>query len=403
MQKATKKDMSDPREFVKFWFKISGKTSKDAQRDPSLFGTMCLDYNSFFGKLKIAQNDKKLKPIPEKLLQYAYSEYLDHVRQQELAAAIEPVRCEEENLLPLKTYIKAVTGDERPSDLAVLAHWIWLVKRKINALPVLHQVMPIFYGKQGGGKTIALKKLIAPINDYRLNLQMNQLGDGRQYEAFSQNFVVLFDELQGIERTDLNALKNQITTEFNSYRKLHTHITVSVPQRCSFIGATNKPVNENFSDSTGMRRFWEVKTLDKLNWELLNSIDFMELWQGIDESKEHGYLTNDALELIHTEQQSMVNSDDIDEFIDANELKIVDPANVSEISHEALYEHYVLWANRMNISSKANGIWFGRKMNRRIPNRVGKNAKGKNIRLYTVNASATILNQALTVLSLKGV
>ncbi len=382
------KHVLDPRVYMQFWFKVRNLSARSAMTEPNLFGTIYLDYLNLFKQYRFNNPNFKAQALTEKVLLHAYIEYIDLQRKEDLLNAMNGYECIREDLNPLKTYVKAVTGHERPTDIAVLAHWIWLVKRKARGLECIHQIMPIFYGKQGGGKTMALKRLIAPFVDFQMNMKMNQLADERQFEGFANNFVILFDELQGIERTDVNALKNQITTDFNSYRKLHTHATLSVPQRCSFIGATNRPVAENFSDSTGMRRFWEIITADILDWTAINSIDYKSLWQGIDERLDSGYLTGDILQSVQSEQQALVNADDLDIFIADQGLKY-DNDDFKLVSSEDLYNSYVYWAARNGIFNKMNAIWFGRKMVRRLPNE----ANGRNKRLYKVNTEFELIKE----------
>jgi hypothetical protein len=206
-------------------------------------------------------------------------------------------------------------------------------------------------------------------------------------DGLANNYIVLFDELQGAERTDMNALKKQITTVDNSYRKLHTHIVLTVPQRCSFIGATNKPLAENLSDSTGMRRFWEINALQKLDWDSIGAIDYVELWQGIDESKERGYLVENMLEQVLTKQADMVNHDDLDVFLTEMLVK-PEGEDGLEIAANKLYSCYVIWASNQGIHSKLNAIWFGRKLSRKLKKSVRKENSGVTQVYYSIGSNS---------------
>lgn len=386
----------DAREFVKFWFKTNAKTALNARKTVSIFSTLYLDYGKFFIKTATKHPNQKLKMLSEAILKHAYIEYVGATIEQEVMHAMDDLVCKSEDLTPIRTWVMAVTGAADTKDVAVMAHWVWTAKRKGTGQPVKHQIMPVLYGPQGGGKTIALEKLIAPISDFRLTISMSQLGDERVFEGLANHFVALFDELQGIERTDMNALKKQITTTTNSYRKLYTHDMANIPMRCSFIGATNRPIAESFNDSTGMRRFWEVNTLKKLQWDVLGDIDYKELWKGVDENKEEGYLTGEALEAVLHKQTELVNKDDLEEFLSQHNLHTTeDDTTAIEIANDALYEAYVHWAGRNGITSKLNAIWFGRKLKRRLPSQVNKNASGVPQRVYKINLHNKLSNLKL--------
>lgn len=386
-----KQTVLNPRQFVSGWFAKNNKTARDATRNPGMFSSLCLDYQQFYAIFRSRNPDVKTKPLPESMLLHAYNEFLYASLEQTTLQAMVPFECKVENLDLLQKWMTAVTGDSSPKHLAVMAHWVWMVKRRGFGLSVKHQVMPIIFGPQGGGKTVALEHLIRPLEEYRLAIAMHQLADSRVYEGFANHFVVVFDELQGIERTDMNALKKQITTNYNSYRKLHTHSVLSIPMRCSFIGATNKPVAESFNDSTGMRRFWEIVALPKLDWETISSLDYEELWRGINEKNENGYLTGEMLEAVAAEQQALVNKDDLEEFIEQSALA-TNESEPAEISAEALYEAYVHWTGRNGITNRLNSIWFGRKMSRRLKNHTKKNKFGIAKRTYFVNSLSFILD-----------
>lgn len=394
--------VTDPRAFVRYWFNSNTKTARAALREPSLLDSIRLDYEPLFYKVKSLNMDRKLNKIGPKLIEYAFNEYVQAQLKEEMNKALRPLACVQENLEHIKNWVVAVTGNSNPNDVAVMAHWVWLIKRNGFALPVKHQIMPVLYGPQGGGKTVALEKLISPVSGYRLTIGMNQLSDERVFEGMANNYVVLFDELQGVERADMNALKKQITTTHNSYRKLYSHSVLQAPMKCSFIGATNRPINESFNDSTGMRRFWQINALLKLNWDLIGEIDYTALYKGIDENKEEGYMTGEQLQDVHKSQQNYVNKDHVEEFVSDNALR-PDSENVTLICQEELYTAYSLWSGRVGIQRRLDLSWFSRKLIGRLAHRFVKNSKGHERRVYEINSNADIVPGTGTDRLLKGV
>lgn len=401
MSTISAKRVLNAREYIKFWFKIKGLTAREAVRNACLSETMYLDYEDLYHQYRFKNPDFKARMLPFRTLEQALTEYITTQLAEEVLKAADDLLVESEDLRPLKKWVKAVTGSEDEKDVAIVAHWIWCVKRKATGQPVVYHIMPILYGEQGGGKTVALEKLIGPLLRFRLNISMPELNDTRVYNGLAQNYIVLFDELQGAARVDMNALKKQITTIDNSYRKLHTHNVITAPQRCSFIGATNKPVAENLTDSTGMRRFWEINALPKLDWEHISSINYAELWRGVDETRERGYLTDDMLQKVYSAQQEMVNHDDLDVFV-LDMLIKPSSAEISEITHAQLFDAYLVWAGRNNIASKLNAIWFGRKMSRKLTKLQKKNDRGQNVVYYVINSESLVLDSTTSsVVSLR--
>ena len=111
----------------------------------------------------------------------------------------------------LADWVRAATGAVSPLDLAVMRHFIWQVKRKLLGLPVEHHMMPILYGRTGGGKSVAVHKLLEPVKEVTLCRDMSVFSDSFGRRQFARNFVMFFDEMEKCCGVDVNALKNIIT------------------------------------------------------------------------------------------------------------------------------------------------------------------------------------------------
>lgn len=382
--------VTDPREYIRFWFSTNNYTARMAFREADMMSTINLDYGRFHAAFRARNPHNKAPKLRRDDLDDAYTEYVKFHLKQEMQTALKAFACEKENLKPLQAWVKAVTGKEDIKDVSVMAHWIWLVKRNGFNKAIKHQIMPVLYGPQGGGKTIALMGLIKPIEDFRLTIGMNQLADERVFEGLANHFVALFDELQGVERTDMNALKKQITTTFNSYRKLYSHSVVNIPMRCSFIGATNRPINESFNDSTGMRRFWQIDALPKLDWQVISGIDYVELYKGVNENSDEGYLTGEQLHAVLAEQQKYVNKDNVEEFIIDSAL-LPEAGSQTYINLDELYAAYVHWSGAAGLYKRVDRNWFARKMQGRLEFKKVKAAKGQEKKVYIISKDAEIV------------
>lgn len=397
------KVLRDPRLYVLYWTAENGITvsPRGELKDPigrhtiGVFNSMYLDYKEQVRKHNAIEAQKApnqrdtVAAVAEKDLSKALSERIDLEVAEFRRKRAETLACQGENLEPLKKLVRAVTGDENPVHVGVMAHWLWLVKRKFLGRPVSYHIMPILFGPQGSGKTVALTKLLAPISNWQLNIKMNQLGDERYYVSMSQNFVVLFDEMQGVSRVDVDVLKNQMTADTNDSRILGTHTVVKVPQSCSFIGATNKPISEQILDTTGMRRFFQIDTLDKVDWEAINSIDYEELWVGIDESKSRGYI-EEHLEAIQEIQAEMTAIDPIDQFI--QDFRITPPTQKSEkfVLNTDVYEAYRRWCEDNGINRPLDSMWLGRRLGNKGFKSEMRRLNKRTVRGYSLKGSCRI-------------
>jgi hypothetical protein len=373
--------LENPREFTKVYLRTENITVNErgelqhesGKNTLQIFDTMYLDYlekvKAHNKSVAILNEERKrgepkvanIVAIQEKVLQKALSELITEEKIRFRAEVIAQFKCSQENLAPLLDFILALTGKQDPADVAVLAHWLWQVKVKMLDRSPSYHLMPIFYGKQEGGKTVALNKLIGPINNFRLNINLDQMGDDRYFRAMSENYVIVFDEMQGAQRADIDALKKQVTIDYNDYRPLGTNEIYKVRQSCSFIGATNRPVSEQIVDSTGMRRFWQLNCMDKLNWDLLNSIDYIAMWQGINEARQDGYVL-DQINNIRATQEDMVAKDDLQMYLEIRGL--LGPGPFKRLSAIELYKDYKEWALD-NGHKPLNSSWWARKLGNR--------------------------------------
>lgn len=388
------KRFNSAEEYTEHWFKSTGYTVRSVKKEGITFQDLVLHYVKDFED----NATKAYKKLPIKLLEYAFAIHVRDNQRKEFEGVLDHLKTAHEDLTPLKKWVKAVTGKESPADVAVMAHWLWQIKRRAYEQPVVFHIMPVLFGAQGGGKTEAIKRLISPVSEYTLSMSMDMLSDSRNYEGLAYNYVVFFDELQGAHKADLNALKKQITTEHNSFRRMYTTTSMDVPQRCSFIGATNKRLSENFSDSTGMRRFWEVISSEVLDWQTINSIDYLELYKGIDEHRPRGYMTEDVVELLKRTQQAMVIQDEIDAFIEHYALNV--GKELQQITAKELFNIYTVWEANQNYRNRLNSQQFGIRMRNRFQSTISY-PNGAKQRIYLVNSASPIFteNQPLKVVT----
>lgn len=365
--------LKDPRAYVKDYLEMRGitvnergelKAGKSSKTNNEIFDTLFLDYVTTVGAHNTLQKEKapglrdNVVAHTEIVMKKALDELISNKKADYRTEVINSLSYDAGTSdADLKKFCKAILGHDCEDLLAVLSHWIWQVKRKMNDESVVYHIMPIFYGKQGGGKTEAIKKLYKPLQNFTLGISLSQMTDDRNYKAMSENYIIFFDEMQGCARTDIDALKRQITTDYNDYRPMRTNDIFKVRQACSFIGATNRSVAEQIIDSTGMRRFYEAQCQDKLDWDALQEIDYVSIWKCIDENKAEGYIV-DRIESISESQKDLIAEDEIGLFIETRGLE-AGKNPTKKIPSSELFEDYRTWAMGCGFTPKSI-VWFGR-------------------------------------------
>lgn len=260
---------------------------------------------------------------------------------------------------PVAEFVSAITGREHSHmETVAIAHWMWMVKRKMAGLPVYYHLCPVIVGKQEGGKSSALKKLLAPLQHLAVNsLRLDKVTDDRSAPMLESKYVGIVEEMSGANRADVEVLKDIITSDFRSYRPMRTNETVEIEMKMSLIGTSNHPLETLIYDTTGMRRFVEIKAQDVLDWSSLNNMDIMAIWHSIDEARPQGYY-HLAEKEIKAHQQTLTAKTPTQLFLDEHELT---PGEV-DVPLDELFQEFAFWCDRNRVSQKISKAVFSKQL-----------------------------------------
>lgn len=177
-------------------------------------------------------------------------------------------------------------SDNIPAELtiAVLKKFIWQVKRRLTGLPVTYHTMPILYSSQGSGKSEFIRKIIGVVGSLYSDADFGRISDNREANLF-RSYILFLDEMHKADKADMNAVKNVITRPTFSYRPMGTNTSVTVDQNSTFIGASNKLLEQLINDPTGIRRFFQLDYISMASPELfafVNSLDYTAMWCSVD-------------------------------------------------------------------------------------------------------------------------
>lgn len=257
------------------------------------------------------------------------------------------------------TFTAAVSDNRVELNSIILQHWIWQVKRKLFGLEVDHHIMPVLFGKSGAGKSVAVRSLLEPLYDLTLSVDMSILSDQFSKKQFTRNFVVFFDELDGAESTDINRIKQIITAETMEYRVMRTEGYFYGRQNASFIGCSNSHVRDRISDPTSARRFWQITTKDKIDWNTINTLNYLRLWQSVDENAQAPIIP--YLEKVTAIQEEEIRTTTvIEEWL--RMAYILDETSSSNLRTSDLFEQFKQWREWQSITYPISFQKFAREL-----------------------------------------
>ncbi len=184
----------------------------------------------------------------------------------------------------LRRFVKAVSGSVDTAVVGGFLQFLWCVKRSLAGSEREHDIMPILYNQiQGNGKSTAVRRLVMPLEELVDSITVETLADERKRADLGRFAVGVWDEMEGADKRDTDAIKNAISSQTVSYRPMRTNDNVTLVRLMNFIGTSNKPLAAMVRDSSGNRRFMEVETPPRLDQEAINEINYDLLWQAVSE------------------------------------------------------------------------------------------------------------------------
>lgn len=261
----------------------------------------------------------------------------------------------------IESFIIACTGRSDEVDIAVIKHFIWSVKRKMKGLDVTRHLFTIFQGGQNAGKSTAVKKLISPVHLFSSSRALDMLNDSKELFVLTNKCVIWFDEMSRASRADVEAIKLYTTSDTVSYRILYSQNEATSKNIATFIGCTNKSVDEIVYDPTGARRFYELKCLPMLDHALVNSINYEEMWKSVNEYDDVSPL-EPLIEKLTEKQKSLRAMDTVEEFLHEESLIPDENGKRMEVSFNDLYSQYVKWMT----DQKRNALFTKAKFSKRL-------------------------------------
>ncbi len=134
-------------------------------------------------------------------------------------------------LLVLERDTPDETERYRRAATVALAQFIWRVKNHMRGRwQHKAHLMPVLYGPSGSGKTSAVTHLLAPLPEMHMDVDFGLLKDNSKSYDLSTMPIMIFEEMAGASKSDVNDIKRSCTRRPNSRGKLsgrndsHSHV-----------------------------------------------------------------------------------------------------------------------------------------------------------------------------------
>lgn len=170
-----------------------------------------------------------------------------------------------------------------------------------------HDHMLVLVGPQGCRKSTTLAKL----GKTWFSDSLYTLSGKDAYEQLQGYWLIEVGEMAAMRKAEIEAIKQFISKQEDSYRAAYARRTQSHPRQCAFFGTTND--EEFLRDPTGARRFWPVTVTDegKIKGDGLTSEIVDQIWAEIMTrylAGEAWYLSDEIEELARKEQAEHTES-----------------------------------------------------------------------------------------------
>lgn len=153
----------------------------------------------------------------------------------------------------LTTYMRA---EDTPLNRAIGRIMLVAAVRRVREPGVKFDTIPILEGKQGTGKSTALRVLAGPGN--HSDNELLALDTKAQIEAMEGVWIYELSEMSGLNKSEVERMKAFASRDEDRARMSYARFSEARGRQTVFIGTTNE--HKYLKDRTGNRRFLPVKT-----------------------------------------------------------------------------------------------------------------------------------------------
>jgi predicted P-loop ATPase len=188
-----------------------------------------------------------------------------------IAAEAAATIAQESPFHPVRTYLQSCAWDgkeragswlsvyfgaeENDYTHAVGRCWLISAVARVMCPGIQADHLLLLLGAQGSGKSSGLRALFG--TDF-FSDRLSPLGSKDSYVELQGVWCVELSELSAMRRSEIEATKSFLTARVDHVRLPYARRAQALPRQCVFCGTSND--QSPFSDPTGSRRFWPVRT-----------------------------------------------------------------------------------------------------------------------------------------------
>ncbi len=328
-----------------------------------------------------------------------------YYRDLEKFPAFDIPKFKEENIEKWYDFLSLFTHETQEVAYHSLRVWMRNIKISYFGLERLYPIFVILYGKHGIGKDKMLVRFLTSFipQTYIKPGKALTITDERQFATLENALILHFSDMHGFDRADVSKIKEFITTDKLTYRKLGQHTQVNLQNNANCIGTTNKEFQDMYKDQTGERRFVQVELKRDLTAEkIYNTLkkyefDSSSLFETVDidndykteikiirqyQENEMRYKTAEEEFIIESLKSYYEGTVDDNQF---GNVKLICKKNGS-ISTNTLYQMYLAYCKDNNFKEREiyNKRYFGKRIKPVIENYGFE--YNKNNRYYTLKS-----------------
>lgn len=245
---------------------------------------------------------------------------------------------------------------------AILRKFIWQVKRKMIGLPVSNHLMPVILGPQGVGKSTFVRDIfLKPISELTGNTDFKMIEEERNTEQW-RNFALFLDEMGYADKADIDNVKNKITAVSVTGRPMGTNFNVQYRQNATFIGCSNKELNQLIRDETGNRRFAALRFSSNPDWSKTDAIVPTLLWLSVDERGDDP--TKEIADQLRAQQESVREKSIVEQWLSEWQMPLAYKGKA--LNAAKLYDEFKTWAEQYGVGRPMGLIAFGKEFVRLV-------------------------------------
>ncbi|MBB5043459.1 VapE domain-containing protein [Shinella fusca] len=152
--------------------------------------------------------------------------------------------------------VEYMGADDTPLNRAIGRITLVAAVRRVREPGVKFDTIPILEGKQGTGKSTALRILAGPGN--HSDNELLTLDTKAQMEAMEGVWIYELSEMSGLNKSEVERMKAFASRDVDRARMSYARFSEARGRQTIFIGTTNE--HKYLKDRTGNRRFLPVKT-----------------------------------------------------------------------------------------------------------------------------------------------